>query len=434
MKFKIASLFSLLASLTFAQENNTWKNLDENENYTPRHECSFVQAGENFILFGGRESAKRLEVYNFKNDSWSVGGAAPIPFNHFQATSHKGLIWVIGAFRTNNFPNEIPATHIYMYNPATKKWTEGLEIPRGRRRGGAGLTVYNNKFYIVGGNTVGHNGGYVPWLDEYDPMTGTWKILDDMPNARDHFQVTTVQNKLYAIGGRRSGGEGGVFAPLIPQVDVYDFKTNSWSTLKHKNNIPTPRAAPSVVNFNDKIYVMGGEGAYKGPAFKTVEVFNPLTNHWTSEDSMLYARHGTQAIVSGNGIFTLCGSPNQGGGRQKNLEVYGENTPKGTKIVASKLNIKTPKIYFDYNTSVVNIELKLQNTEGNTAIYLNDISLSGHGFKLEKQYNNLLLNAHSTKVIKLSFTPKKGLAATGLLAIKADGKLRRGIPITGTKK
>ena len=76
---KIYSSRNLLASFVFCltpilmngqtskKITDQWIDKDEDENYTPRHECSFVQAGDNFILFGGRESAQTLELYNFKN-------------------------------------------------------------------------------------------------------------------------------------------------------------------------------------------------------------------------------------------------------------------------------------------------------------------------------------------------------------------------------
>lgn len=428
------SIVVSFCTTVFSQKKEIWIDKNENENYTPRHECSFVQAGESFILFGGRESARKLEVYDFKNDSWSIGGQAPESFNHFQAVSHKGLVWVIGAFRTNSFPNEIPATHVYMYNPTSKKWMQGIDIPKNRRRGGAGLIVYKDKFYVVGGNTVGHNGGYVSWFDEYDPSTGKWTVLEDAPHARDHFSATVMGNKLYAVGGRLSGGKGGVFAPLVPQVDVFDFETQTWSVLEKE--LPTPRAAASVVNFQEEIYVMGGEGEKQGPAFKTVEAFSPSKAKWFKKPDMNYARHGTQAIVSGKGIYTLCGSPNRGGGRQKNMEVYGKDQPHGIPVKDSELLLSNTKIEFKYTSNdkkPVVLKLTLTNTKGNTAIYLNDVTLSGHGFKLTQDYKDLLIGVGSSRVIQIVFTPQKGIAARGLVAIEVNNKLIKGIPLKGEK-
>lgn len=409
----------------------SWIDKDESENYTARHECSFVQAGDTFIMFGGREQPTTLDVYDYASNTWSNGGTAPLPFNHFQAVSYQGLVWVIGAFQTNSFPNEAPATHIYMYNPATQAWIQGIEIPESRRRGGAGLVVFNDKFYVVGGNTIGHNGGYVPWFDEYDPTTGQWQILTDAPNARDHFQAVTVDGKLYAAGGRLSGGPGGVFAPLIAEVDIYDFQTGLWSTLPASQNIPTPRAASSNVNFNNKLVTIGGEG--NGQAYNTVEAFDPVTGQWETLPSLNFARHGTQAIVSGDGIHIAAGSPTQGGGSQKNMEVFGTDNPQGDTPVASILGVES-NVNFTYSNSDSSIELviDIENTTGNIATYIQDLSISGLGFSLSNSLNNSLLNIADTQSVTVNFSATANSTASGTLNITFNNNETLAVTLAGT--
>lgn len=173
----------------------TWTDKNEDENYVARHEFGFVQAGDKFIMFGGRESAQTLDIYNYATNSWSNSGMVPVEFNHFQAVTYQGLIWVIGAFKNNEWP-EASADYIYMYNPTSEEWIQGMEIPSSRKRGAAVLVVYNDKFYIVGGNTNGHHGGYVPYFDEFDPVIGIWTTLSDAPRSRDHFQAVVYNNKL----------------------------------------------------------------------------------------------------------------------------------------------------------------------------------------------------------------------------------------------
>ena len=367
---------------------NTWLNLDEDESYTARHEASFVQAGNRFYLFGGRENPRTLDTYDYAQDEWTTAASAPIEFNHFQAIEYQGLIWVIGAFSDNGFPNESPAEHIYIYDPANDVWNQGPEIPIDRRRGSAGLVEYQGKFYVVGGNTIGHNGGYVPWFDVYDPQTGSWTALQDAPNARDHFHATVANNKLYAAGGRLSGGAGGTFAPTIAQVDVYDFAAGTWSSLPSSGDLPTPRAGTSTVTFQGNVVVIGGEG--DGQAYRTVEQLDPNTNLWTEIASMNHARHGTQAIVSGNGIFTALGSPRQGGGRQHNMEAFNSSTPSGIASSAAAVAFDLDEVVL---TSTDVVDVSLNHTNGNQGALLTSISLVGNNassFMLSNQ--NVLPN------------------------------------------
>ena len=373
-----------------------------NNTHIERSENSMVQAGDKFYLFGGRQSPQVLEIYDYASNTWTTGASAPEQFNHFQATEFDGLIWVICAFDKNTFPNETPEDKIHIYDPANDEWIVGATIPSGRRRGSAGLVVYNDKFYAVGGNTIGHNGGYINWFDEYDPINNSWTQLTNAPRARDHFHAAIIGTKLYAAGGRLSGGTGGTFAPTISEVDVYDFSSNSWSTLPGSQDLPTPRAGTATVNFKDKLVVIGGEG--NGQAYDDAESYDPATSSWTALSKMNHARHGTQAISSGDGIFITAGSHKQGGGKQTNMEVYGINNPAGSPSVAGTLT--TPNSVNIVQNNAGNIIL--QHTGGNVGIYIRSLQIqnvSGGSFTItngDPGAGGFLLKSGSSHAVEVS--------------------------------
>lgn len=403
-------------------ESASWINKDENENYVARHECSFVQAGNEFVMFGGRESAKRLDIYDFEENTWRQGKQAPKEFNHFQATFHKGFIWVIGSFKTNSYPNELPEENVWLYDLPNDEWIKGPEIPEERRRGGAGLVVYDDKFYLVGGNTIGHNGGYVNWFDEYDPKKNTWKVLADAPRARDHFHAAIYDDQLYAAAGRQSGGSGGTFTPLVDTVDVYDFKKANWSSLAQP--LPTPRAAPGIAVFQEELLVMGGEGEVAGPAYKTVEAFNFVTQKWTRKADMIYPRHGTQAILSGEGIYVAGGSPLRGGGNQLNMEVYFKDNAQGAKLQAAELEV--PEAMEIPTGKEVTIELK--NKSGIAGVFVNDLRIEGAtGIPMEVKtpVQNRLLDPKETLKITIGSSSTGGVGMGELVVYHNGTQMKR---------
>lgn len=372
---------------TITKALNEWFNKDEDLNYTPRHECSFVQAGKKFFLMGGRENAKTIDVYDYTSNSWeNLQNNAPFEFNHFQAVEYQGYIWVIGAFTDNEYPNETPAENIWIFDPLTYQWRKGPEIPESRRRGSSGLVVHNDIFYIIGGNYKGHNGGYLPYFDSYDPATGEWTVLENAPNSRDHFHAVVANDKLYAIGGRLSGGPGGVFAPVIEEVDVYDFNSKSWTTLNNSANLPTPRAAAITVNFKDLIYVAGGEVNDIPEALDITEVFDPVTQEWKVADDLNHGRHGTQGIVSGNGIFVLGGSPTKAGGNQKNMEFFNYDTPSGISLSASEIEFPETVMFGAGETK----EITALVTNGNTSVFPDSVAVTGSNSDLYILENNTL--------------------------------------------
>jgi hypothetical protein len=312
--------------------------------------------------------------YHFATDTWSRGADAPREFNHFQATLYQGLVWVVGSFNTNDFPTETSEPNVWVYDPAADRWIRGPPIPTRRRRGGAGLVVYQDQFYVVGGNTKGHDGGSVGWLDRYDPRTGQWQVLEDAPRARDHFSAQVADGKMYCVGGRATDYETDVFANEVPHVDVYSFVAGTWTTLAAR--LPRPRAAPATAFFAAKILVMGGETHDSGDALARVDALDPATGTFSQLASMRHGRHGTQAIVSGPGVIVTAGSPYQGGASQTNMEAYSRYRPEGNASTPGVLRAKwAGGVPVQPNGTSYN--LTLYHAGGSTGVVVQSFGLSG---------------------------------------------------------
>src|SRR5690606_26010603 len=148
------NVFYLLCTLslcteTFAQ--GEW-HVEESVNASvpiARHENGFVECNGKLYLLGGRRLGvdKFVNIYDPVAKVWTQGSKPDIELHHFQAVSYNNLIYIIGAF-TGNYPDEVPVDKIYIYDPASDLWSYGITIPADRRRGSAGVAVYNGKIYI----------------------------------------------------------------------------------------------------------------------------------------------------------------------------------------------------------------------------------------------------------------------------------------------
>ncbi|HXH17489.1 MAG TPA: hypothetical protein VNJ07_00275, partial [Chitinophagales bacterium] len=112
-----------------------WYTVTNTNNCTARMENAFVQAGDKFILLGGRGNVP-AESYNYITKTWTAGAAPPMQLHHFQGVEMNGLIYVVCAF-TGNYPNETPVPNVYIYDPKANVWHQGMDIPSARRRGSA---------------------------------------------------------------------------------------------------------------------------------------------------------------------------------------------------------------------------------------------------------------------------------------------------------
>ncbi|MGB5929117.1 MAG: galactose oxidase [Cyclobacteriaceae bacterium] len=289
---------------------------------TQRHENSLVAVGDEIVLVGGR-GIKPTEIFDTRSLTWTKHVETPIEMHHFQAITYNGEVYVMGGL-TGGFPHEKPIENIYIFNIAESEWRKGPEVPKDRLRGAAGCAVYNDKMYLAGGIQDGHWDGHVAWLDEYDPVTNTWRILADAPHARDHVSIGIINDKIYMAGGRRTSGITDQYLDLTEEaVDVYDFSEDTWETLPDSLNIPTQRAGCFAVVMGQKLLILGGESASQVPAHSEVEAFDTEKMEWESLPELVRGRHGTGATIIDGRIYTAAGCGQRGGSPELNsVEVF----------------------------------------------------------------------------------------------------------------
>ncbi|MEL7147888.1 MAG: kelch repeat-containing protein, partial [Bacteroidota bacterium] len=218
-----------------------WETVEAIGEPTARHEAGLVAYKDQLILMGGRR-INPTDVFDTKTNAWTAKSPTPIEVHHFQPVVVGDAIYLVGAM-TGGWPEEKPLDRVLIYYPEQDRYEYGHEIPQSRRRGGAGTVYHQGKIYIAGGIVNGHMNGYKPWLDEYDPQTGEWKVLPDAPNARDHFQAAVSNNQLFAFAGRRSSHKTGEDIDLTTSYgNVFDFESGQWQPVTDGLKIPTERA------------------------------------------------------------------------------------------------------------------------------------------------------------------------------------------------
>ncbi|MBB6325112.1 N-acetylneuraminic acid mutarotase [Algoriphagus iocasae] len=318
MKHKLLLILAFTAFQAFGQ-SDSWQILETTNEASPRHENSFVECDGKFYALGGRAD-RPVEEFDPKTKTWKKLADVPMNFHHFQAISYDHEIYVIGAF-TGGYPHEKPIPNFLIFNPKKNEWREGPEIPKDRLRGSVGVFVRNDKIYLASGIIDGHWDGHVTWFDEYDPKTGKWTVLPDAPRARDHFSATLVGDKAYLVGGRRSSAViGKVLDLTVPEVDYFDFDTNTWHTID--STIPTERAGTSNVANGPYLVVMNGESVAQEAAHAEVEMLDTRTGTWSSLPKLNQGRHGTGVVYYKGKIYVAAGSANRGGGPElNNIEV-----------------------------------------------------------------------------------------------------------------
>jgi N-acetylneuraminic acid mutarotase len=137
--------------------------------------------------------------------------------------------------------------------------------------------------YVFGGQRVGGGSG-IDSVEAYDPASDTWGSRASIPTARLGMMASAVDDKCYLIGG--ADGPGGA---ALNRVDEYDPINDRW---RRRADIPTARVAGASAVLAGKIYVAGGwtAGDIRSAAVSSLEVYDPVSNTWTSGRNMPTAR------------------------------------------------------------------------------------------------------------------------------------------------
>ncbi len=442
---KIALLLSLISAVLIQScepaipENWKWEILNTSGELTARHEAGLVAYKKDLYLMGGRR-INPTSVFNTETNSWSPKSKPPIEIHHFQPVVFGNAIYIIGAL-TGQWPHEKPIDKVIIYYPEEDKYVFSHDIPKERLRGSAGLAVYNNKLYVVGGITNGHMNGFKPWFDEYDPVTGKWTVLPDANFARDHFQAVVNNNKLYAFGGRTSSRATQEDMNLtISHGDIFDFKKQQWQITTNNLAIPTERAGNFVMSYNNQIIIGGGESIKQEKAHAELEAFDTTTGLWSNWPSLNEGRHGSGFAVVGNYVYTASGCGKRGG-QPELVSIERLQLPKGNPKPISNTNDNTT-VYKQWHTVTLSFKGEATSESAEDNPFLNSKLSVEFQHENTKQVirgfyaadgNAAETSASSGNVWQVRFTPNKIGKWSYKASLKKGARIAIDSKVTGTE-
>lgn len=177
--------------------------------------------------------------------------------------------------------------------------------PMPTARGGLGVAVVNGKIYAIGGSNAEIQLGIT---EEYNPVTNSWTAKSPMPTPRSGFAIAVYQNRIYCIGGIVGDSENYV-SGITGVTEVYDPLTDTWTTVNPMN---TPRADLCASIVNGTIYCMGGkkywgiDSSYQ--ELNVTEAYDPNTNSWSEKSDMPIPVLGCASSVLDSKIYVIGGS------------------------------------------------------------------------------------------------------------------------------
>ena len=179
--------------------------------------------------------------------------------------------------------------------------------PCNGNRYGASAVSYNGEVYLIGG---AYATTYYSTIEKLDEVNNQWIVLNNQVVGRRYLTAEVVDGIIYIIGGEGSNGS------FIDAVQAYNIANNTLTTVSY---LPTKRRQMNSIVYDDDIYVVGGELENTGIRTNIVEVYDVMSNSWSSLAPMPTARECDVALVSGN-IYAFGGY--DGSSALANVEIY----------------------------------------------------------------------------------------------------------------
>ncbi len=313
--------------------------------------CADTLGGQIVVVGGGGYQYDSLQSLNTVTHKWTTISASG-KYNAGSgcaAAVMMGKLYVIGGYA--NYAASTGGGFVdtsFVYDPTGSRWAElpgkGPFTPREYLT----ANVIDSKIYTIGGDAPYLHGNVdtLNFFELFDPFTNTWTkpVTNGSLAGRTYHTSAVVDGKIYVIGGRLN-------IPGEAVVQVFDPSTNTWTSLNSSGFTVRTGLTSSVVD--GKIYAIGGS-LPQSVVLRTniVEVYDPKTDSWSTPHTTgkFTPRRAMQSVVIGKKIYVLGGA-----GEHEDLKTVEVLDPYGVQAVESNSSTSGFSIYPNPTNGVVRL-------------------------------------------------------------------------------
>lgn len=249
----------------------------------------------------GNAAADLNQLSETMDFAWVTSSEMPQAVAETAVVAVKDSLYVMGG-KTNG----VATNAAWVFHVQSKSWKP--LAPMGAKRFGHGAAVLGNRIYVFGG--IGSEGptDFLQSVESFDSELGIWKKESSLLVARSHFGIAEFNQKIYLVGGESADSSA------LGLVEVFDPVTQQYT---RKRDLDLGRKGPGLVNLNGTLYVIGGETP-EGLFLKTTAQYSLAEDKWVPSVPLKVGRRGFSVASYGNFGFIVGGI---------------EQTEKGLKFV-----------------------------------------------------------------------------------------------------
>lgn len=245
---------------------------------------------------GGAASTTITESFDPQAGTWSRLADPPTGRTELDlVTTPLGLIFAVGGFS-----GSAAVSTVEIFNPTLGTWASAPSL-RTARRENATAVALDGRIYAFGGSTGGRpSNAPLASSEKYDPSTGAWTFVANMPAARQlHAAATATDGRIFVVGGHDG-------VDYTARVDIYNPTLDQWSAglpLAIRRGFVRAARAP-----DGRIYAVGGMNTSIANTIGPVEAYDPDQGAWTTVAPLLSPRGDVGLAVGSDGrLYALGG-------------------------------------------------------------------------------------------------------------------------------
>ncbi|XP_077968281.1 kelch-like protein 25 [Styela clava] len=216
-------------SLEYAESNAKWEQM---ANANLQNACAVALDG---FVYGieYEKYSNIMERYDSSNNRWTRLTNKSLDMDHESLVAADGKVFCIaGSNQLYRATNQVE-----IYDPVTSTWSMD-DRSLNEARYSASATATEEGIYVMGGYNVDGR-STLTTVEFRSSVTKTWMMLKPMNNAREEFGSCVIDKKVYVIGGNG----------IPANIEEYDPATKEWKiieTIQGKNIVPMATVAISI--------------------------------------------------------------------------------------------------------------------------------------------------------------------------------------------
>lgn len=264
-----------------------WRSLPDAP--TARLMTAWAVLDDKIWIMGGLRNGVALqtvESYDPRAGVWQPQPSLPIPLHHAAAATYRGEVVVLGGASS-----DLTQASTKVFALRKGNWVELPNLTHARAAPAA--AVVGDKLVVAGGQNAKQ---LVPQTEVFDGSS--WHDAANMPTPREHLAAVSDGTYVYTVGGRFLSADKNSAA-----FERFDPQSGAWTKLV---DMPTPRGSYGATFIDGRIVAVGGEEPTR--VLGVAEMYDIAEGKWTTLPPTPTPRHAETVATVGNTVYCIGGA------------------------------------------------------------------------------------------------------------------------------